>query len=516
MKKFLIALLGVGLSFTMVACGDDDKDTGNDDSGDVTLSEDEQAVETAKARLVYSVLEKDVLSSFDLFLTVTGGVSVSYTSSNEQYLKIEDGRAVVTRPDEAAVKVNLTATLTKGSASTTKIFEVNIAKSNGVNVANALNGSIGDTIDLTVGDIVVTAILKYGFYVTDNNGNYVYVTSSGNHPTDLKVGDTVQVFGSRATYGAGTPVLEMNSVEIIGTETIDLAPKKLDSVEDIKELDLTSPSSYGVYNVKGIIVSEQDGQYDILKIYSEDLSLSYTFHYHSNSIETLEKYIGKEVELNFYIHFNHSSAGVYLLFEGTEADVKITNENPTLPQPPQVLEETIADLKAGTATDVKVNVQTVSLVANVYNGAIVTDGTDMIFCYKYGGLDIFTEGEEYTITGTFSHNYSQPQLKDVSIVEKTNDTVTTNPLIAVEKTVTEIIALEASSNASYIYANITGTLSKEGSVYYLSTGDDKIKLSVNDDLDLENSIDKEISLESFVGSYHSANEIWTVFVLGLN
>ena len=98
---------------------------------DKILTKDEVDVAAAKENLTWETLNcaeqiDSVSLGFDLPAIGTNGVSVSWASSNEGAIAIENGKAKVTLAFETQ-SVTLTATLTKGTATAVKEFAVTVA-----------------------------------------------------------------------------------------------------------------------------------------------------------------------------------------------------------------------------------------------------------------------------------------------------------------------------------------------------------------------------------------------------
>jgi alpha-L-arabinofuranosidase/beta-xylosidase len=89
----------------------------------MTSISDKEVVENAKNSLDLGDLS-EITNNLNLPSSGTNGVSINYSSSNEKLLS---SKGVVTRPDvDKTAQVTLTATLTKGSVSDNKVFNVTI------------------------------------------------------------------------------------------------------------------------------------------------------------------------------------------------------------------------------------------------------------------------------------------------------------------------------------------------------------------------------------------------------
>lgn len=135
MKKLLLFMLMLTLSFALVACGEDEEEITCDANQDLIDGEcvdkepevtDADLVAEAKAALVLSdlsqVVENVVLPSEGM-----NGTTIEWESSNTMYFTSE---GVVTRPGYAVgdMPIQITATISLGNESETKTFDVTIIR----------------------------------------------------------------------------------------------------------------------------------------------------------------------------------------------------------------------------------------------------------------------------------------------------------------------------------------------------------------------------------------------------
>ena len=142
-------------------------------------------------------------------------VAISWTSDNAA-IAIADGKATIVVP-ETAVTVKLTATLTCGDKTATKVFEVKLSKSitpidKIIEIAKGLEDKGPTTTDKYLVAGIVTEIKNatYGnLYITDANGNKMYIygcySADGSTRYDAmanapKVGDYIVVLSVVGHY----------------------------------------------------------------------------------------------------------------------------------------------------------------------------------------------------------------------------------------------------------------------------------------------------------------------------
>lgn len=386
MKKFLIALLGVGLSFTMVACGDD---TNNDNSGDVALSEDEKTVAAAKTRLVITALENDVIGSFSLVTAGYNGTEISYVSSNSNVISIDGEEATVTRPaaGEADVTVTITATLTKGTATDTKVF-------------TALVLALPEAEEMTIAEMIKTAssgdsVLLKGVYVQSQikNGSSFYLTDGvttayyyGSIPTGMEVGVEYDLQVTYSPYGYTPQISEIVIKETYSAPTKTLTPTAV-TVAEMNALSASTSDSWGYYSLTGIVKTDSSNYY--LTNLDGDLV---SFHYNcATDRDLLKDFEGKEINLNVYINYYYSSGSCwYVFFNDSINTVTVTNPNPY----PQLTDtEAVAAAKD-------------SFSESALNSSITTDFTvgttnanDVVISYESSNTNVLSfDGGAATVT----------------------------------------------------------------------------------------------------------------------
>ena len=216
-------------------------------------------------------------------------VVISWTSDNAA-ITIADGKATIVVP-ETAVTVKLTATLTCGDKSETKVFEVKLSKSitpidKIIEIAKGLEDKGPTTTDkyLVAGIVTEVKNTTYGnLYITDANGNKLYVygcySADGSTRYDKmenapQVGDYIVVLSVVGHYNE--PQLKNAWV---------LTHVSASSVEDINTvgnaLENKGPATEDKYLVTGEITEIKNDTYGNLYIKDAEGNTLYVYGLYS-------------------------------------------------------------------------------------------------------------------------------------------------------------------------------------------------------------------------------------------
>ncbi len=312
MKKLLVVLLGLGLGLSLMGCADEGTST-------PVLTEDEQTVATAKARLSISDLEDNVTSNFTLTVNGYGNTTITYTSSNTEVVKIDGSTARVTRPEagEANVNFTLTATITKGEASDTKDFEGTVAayaegeSSDTLTVAEIRALASGTSVTATG----VISALVYGSsgvahsYLTDETGT-IYIYGSQFAAT-VSVGDEVTITAEVSVYNGLVQIQYATLVSTDATnQTASLNGVQTDkSIEWIKnnlsnlgsnmfELEVTVNVYVGATYTSYSIKDSNDNTFNLYSSGSDSSEFSF-----------LDDYAGQTIKVVVAVQGSSSSSG---------------------------------------------------------------------------------------------------------------------------------------------------------------------------------------------------------------
>ena len=111
----------------------------------------------------------EVIYDFPLVTESAYNSNITWSSDNEEIIKIENGWAVVSRPEDKDETVTLTVTISRGSASNTKSFNITVKKgvteTNTYNINYVLNGGANNPNNPTsykVGETTVLLDPTYG------------------------------------------------------------------------------------------------------------------------------------------------------------------------------------------------------------------------------------------------------------------------------------------------------------------------------------------------------------------
>ena len=276
---------------------------------------DEELVDRALADYAETFAEFAVVGSLVLPSEYTGGVRLTWVSSNEAVLA-SDGTYTAPLED-----TDVTFTLTASKGEITKSCEILIHVKSFDKVDDILSSNNYDTIYTTKG--VVVATLKQGFLVKDETGE-ILVYIGDNYKADLQVGDEVVVKGTINNYGG---VNQFEGIVIYSKtgNTLEVTyptPYELET-EDVEALFETIDSQYckfsGILSVTEYLNLVSLENTDIIaNLYANDISA----------------FDGKAVEVEGYYHCTIYGVQKYLIFivtsikEDTTVDVdKIAVKN---------------------------------------------------------------------------------------------------------------------------------------------------------------------------------------------
>lgn len=194
MKKFFRVLGGLtALSFlaAVISCGGG--------STPNSPADDTLALEAAKRGIAIKYTAPDkaehVTQDVTLLSESTSGVSVTWTSSNSEVIKIESAVGKVTSPKKDT-KVTLTATLKKGKETATKTFDLTVI------------GTVSEQLRHIIGTVTPPKAVVYDSDPTLTLSNMVSGTTiawTSDHPEIIKIDES----GTVTVYPAGgTPTAE--------------------------------------------------------------------------------------------------------------------------------------------------------------------------------------------------------------------------------------------------------------------------------------------------------------------
>ncbi len=280
---------------------------------------DADAVAEAKAVLLLSV--SDLVTS-DIVLPTTALTATLTWSSSNTAIVANDG--TITRPaiGEGNATVTLTATITKGTESLTKAFDVIIKEEDPSNAY----ASIADLHDSLLGDVVefqgiVTSTFDGGYFLTD--GTYALGVYNVASTLDIVVGDEVFVKGEYAMYNTLYQINYVTEETIISSDNATLLVPVVKTVAEMLALDSSDKLIHGLpYTVTGTLI--EAGEYSNLFISDGTNDLLIYYYSLEASLDALLVELGKEVTITVVYYTDHGTNGPMVSFDGGAADIVIS------------------------------------------------------------------------------------------------------------------------------------------------------------------------------------------------
>ena len=226
--------------------------------------------------------EKDALNLGTSFsddtvidLSATGkyydDVKITWATNNATNAAIADGKLTIVVPDNA-ITVTVTATITCGDVTETKVFEIALSKAP-VTIPEALQIPDGSNVLVsgTVKEINTEWSEQYGnisVTIVDADGNTLYVYRL---KTNVKVGDVITVKGTMGTYNGARQVAAGSTATIDDPAPIEVTiPEALETPDNqrvvvkgtVKSIDTAWSEQY-----KNISVTIEDADGKTLYIY---------------------------------------------------------------------------------------------------------------------------------------------------------------------------------------------------------------------------------------------------------
>lgn len=287
--------------------------------------------ETLKEIIILSNQGK-TKGSFALPVTSRFGATITWASSNDEYIKVTDKpmgqgyvRAQVTRPayGEEDVDVTLTATVTYGEVTKTKEFLVTVlARESQVSTISEIRQERDTTKEYTIVAVVVGLKLNdtyKGMYLYDGT-DYIYVHNKTEVP-DVQVGDEIELSGDFTLY-YGAPQLQNAVWEVLSNDNPLPDPVVMELADFPKEPNTYFPNHHMKWVRLENVVIGKDGQYHTVK----QGDLTYTL-WDQTDVEggahILDDYIGKTVNITVMADSFHSQALVWRFsYFGVPGDIE--------------------------------------------------------------------------------------------------------------------------------------------------------------------------------------------------
>jgi len=389
-----------------------------------TVKTDAEKLAEAKVALLLPVAGL-VLSDITLPATALDA-AVTWASSNTAAIT---NAGVVTRPlnGEGNEVVTLTATLTIGTETTTKTFEVTVREEEPSNVFTSIVTMHADSI---LGDIVefqgiVTSIFDGGYFLSD--GTYAVGVYNPASTLSLAIGDEVYVKGSYAVYNTLFQIGSVTEENLVSTGNANPLTAVVKTVAEMIALDASDPLIHGMYyTITGTV--EFRGDYDNVFIVDGDDAVLIYYYSLEASLDALSAEVGKVVTITVFYYTNHATNGPMLAFDGLAADIDVATLND--------VDALAADLAAVETGIPSVTLTDITLPATGPNGTVYTAWTssDTAVMTDAG---VFVAAAATTVTVTFTGTGTKGTETGTATIEV---------VVPILSTVAEVSAMAAGDN----------------------------------------------------------------------
>ena len=329
--------------------------------------------------------------------------------------------------------------------------------------------------DILAGDADTEYVIKgtvycfnaQSFVIGDGTG-YILVYMGADWTVDVEIGDIVTVTGITSIYGNAIQFRKGSTYEKQASESVeypDTVDKTAEELDAYSELGRVIPE---YATVVGTL--EFDGTYYNLTVDGASVSVSLTYITEAGA-KVLEPFIGKTIRVGGYITGITASKYIQLMVYGFD---EIETEDPTPdpePDEPEVIEGTIAEIKAGEIG--KTYKLTANIIAVNAQSFLLSDETGMILVYTGAGLDYnaFSYGDLVTVTGVTSVyggaiQFGKGAVWEIAGYDEDFDD-TTMPETK-KLTAEELDAYATATDIEPLFAEITGILTIDGSYYNLA------------------------------------------------
>ena len=409
---------------------------------------DAEKIADAKAK-VLALAEDKVIDDLKLFTaTDYEGVSVAWTSSNEELIKA-DGTLVVSPAVDTEVK--LTAVITAGAASETVEVTVTVAAVKKMSIA-AVNALFGEeNIVYVEGKIVASYNNGKGSFIADETGvAYLYTKL----PEGIAVGDSVKLIAKTTVWENNgkeyTRQLTTISIEKLEKEVKVLGATKAELSELVDKFgsDTTgyimtadekaaaiSSKYYGkLYEFTGYVVPHTFGTYTNYGLSLTEDGATFVLYQYQNDLQNeFKAYEGKKVTIVAPMYGYSSQYGWRI---GTFLSIKeAVEESTTLP----TAKNSVAEVKLA-AADTEVEV--IGQIGAIYdgNGFYVVDATGAVYVYLKADTSAYKVGDVVKVTGKAGF-YKGPQIASPTVEKLSEGTFDAKAEVL---TLEEFLALDPS------------------------------------------------------------------------
>jgi len=296
-------------------------------ANDVTLPNltDAQVVGIAKSALSIAQTNVDELSEIELptegELTSTIDWAVTSGSATIYYDDYDDVTKAQVDYYGASGTLSLTATITYGNASDTKLFSFAVDALNESDIAMTLTGNQGDMY-LIKG--IVYCLTENGYFLDDATDRiFVYDHGLAMDLSNITVGDEVAVYGELGAFNG--------ELQLTGNPVTSSVISSGNLVNPASEgTDISNPQAGDVYTLEGTIFFGIDdninGTYENIYI-QDDTGTSIAIIHHDTLQNPMDVLLGFDhVEVTFDAVYYHTANGIpVFVFIGTANDVTLVN-----------------------------------------------------------------------------------------------------------------------------------------------------------------------------------------------
>ena len=402
-----------------------------------TVKTDAEKLAEAKVALLIPV---SGLVFSDITLPATAlDAAVTWASSNTEVIT---DAGVVTRPlnGEGNEAVVLTATLTIGTETDTKAFDVTVREEEPSSVFTSIptmhtSSILGDIVEFQG---IVVGLFDGGYFLSD--GTYslgIYNTAS---TLTLAIGDEVYVKGSYAVYNTLFQIGTVTEESVISTGNANPLTAVVKTVAEMLALDSSDPLIHGMYyEITGTI--ELRGDYDNVFIVDGDDAVLIYYYSLDDSLAALKAEVGMTVTITVLYYTDHSSNGPMLVFDGDADNIETASLSDA--------DALAADLDAVGAEVPSVTLSDILLPAEGPNGTAYTSwvSSDVTVMTDTG---VFVATGTTTVTITFTADATKGTETGTATIEV---------VIPILSTVAEVMDMNAGD-----FFQVTGTVYEES--YY--------------------------------------------------
>lgn len=321
----------------------------------ITVKPASISVAEAKDALLLAGIGNGVAADLVLPTTVgSDGVVVTWSSSNVEVIG-NDGK--VTRQPEN-VTVILTATLTKGTATATKTFEVVVLSyapytevasfqaAIDLSIANRQLSPAPDTY-AKIEAVTVVGISGDGYMIYDG-ASLLFVFTSGAPAASIKVGDVYDITGFVDYYFGSWQLNSIKSAEMPTILKASTQPAKVLSPATLpgtitqyiatlpQTFTQTAPFPYAYLQIEGKVRVQGTGSYDVFLVdftyagsginsaANSPFTPDALMIYYKSNIDALRGLDGLKVKLNVFLYSYRTDRTIFtFIFTGVAADIEV-------------------------------------------------------------------------------------------------------------------------------------------------------------------------------------------------